>query len=137
MGVSLPTVGSWRGRYAGGGLDALGDLPRTGRPVVHDQSAVVAATLVALQAVGIAGGNALVGTAAGPAPGYQLRERGPDLAAVGPMFHWTESKIRVHVFYCVLALTVAQCDAVIAESAMFGAAEVIDRLPASGDSPRH
>jgi len=24
-----------------------------------------------------------------------------------PMFHWTERKIRVHVFYCVLALTVA------------------------------
>jgi hypothetical protein len=23
------------------------------------------------------------------------------------MFHWTESKIRVHVFYCVLALAVA------------------------------
>jgi len=24
-----------------------------------------------------------------------------------PMFHWTDSKIRVHAFYCVLALTVA------------------------------
>jgi len=24
------------------------------------------------------------------------------------MFHWTESKIRVHVFYCVLALMVAR-----------------------------
>jgi hypothetical protein len=24
-----------------------------------------------------------------------------------PMFHWTDSKIRVHVFYCVLALAVA------------------------------
>jgi transposase len=24
-----------------------------------------------------------------------------------PMFHWTEAKIRVHMFYCVLALTVA------------------------------
>src|ERR1035438_3468644 len=24
-----------------------------------------------------------------------------------PMFHWTESKIRVHVFYCALALAVA------------------------------
>ena len=23
------------------------------------------------------------------------------------MHHWTDSKIRVHVFYCVLALTVA------------------------------
>ena len=25
----------------------------------------------------------------------------------GPMHHWTDSKIRVHVFYCVLALTIA------------------------------
>ena len=24
------------------------------------------------------------------------------------MFHWSESKIRVHVFYCVLALTVTR-----------------------------
>jgi hypothetical protein len=24
------------------------------------------------------------------------------------MFHWTDHKIRVHVFYCVLALTVAR-----------------------------
>ena len=23
------------------------------------------------------------------------------------MFHWTDQKVRVHVFYCVLALTVA------------------------------
>ncbi|HET9091457.1 MAG TPA: hypothetical protein VFN50_03545, partial [Acidimicrobiales bacterium] len=25
-----------------------------------------------------------------------------------PMFHWTEQKIRVHVFYCTLALMVAR-----------------------------
>ena len=25
----------------------------------------------------------------------------------GPMHHWTDSKIRVHAFYCVLALTIA------------------------------
>ena len=25
-----------------------------------------------------------------------------------PMFHWTDQKIRVHVFYCVLALTIAK-----------------------------
>ena len=32
-----------------------------------------------------------------------------DLHLVGPspMFHWTEAKIRVHVFSCVLALAVA------------------------------
>ncbi|MDA8381148.1 MAG: IS1634 family transposase [Actinomycetota bacterium] len=32
----------------------------------------------------------------------------PKVVAFSPMFHWTESKIRVHVFYCVLALMVAR-----------------------------
>ena len=45
VGVSLPTVRSWRGRYRDGGLDALGDLPRSGRPAVHDQTTIIAATL--------------------------------------------------------------------------------------------
>src|SRR5437773_1878341 len=31
----------------------------------------------------------------------------PHAVSFGPMHHWTEQKIRVHVFYCVLALTVA------------------------------
>ena len=31
----------------------------------------------------------------------------PHVVSFGPMHHWTDSKIRVHVFYCVLALTVA------------------------------
>lgn len=31
----------------------------------------------------------------------------PQVVSFGPMHHWTESKIRVHVFYCVLALTIA------------------------------
>jgi len=31
----------------------------------------------------------------------------PHLVSFGPMHHWTEQKIRVHVFYCVLALTIA------------------------------
>lgn len=35
----------------------------------------------------------------------QLKDR--HLVSFGPMHHWTESKIRVHVFYCVLALTIA------------------------------
>jgi transposase len=30
----------------------------------------------------------------------------PHVVSCGPMHHWTDSKIRVHVFYCVLALTV-------------------------------
>ena len=28
----------------------------------------------------------------------------PQVVSFGPMHHWTDSKIRVHVFYCVLAL---------------------------------
>jgi len=30
------------------------------------------------------------------------------VVSFSPMFHWTESKIRVHIFYCVLALMVAR-----------------------------
>jgi transposase len=32
----------------------------------------------------------------------------PQVVSFSPMFHWTEQKIRVHVFYCVLALMVAR-----------------------------
>lgn len=32
----------------------------------------------------------------------------PTVVSFSPMFHFTEAKIRVHVFYCVLALTVAR-----------------------------
>jgi transposase len=32
----------------------------------------------------------------------------PKVVSFSPMFHWTESKIRVHVFYCVVALMVAR-----------------------------
>ena len=31
----------------------------------------------------------------------------PHVVSFGPMHHWTDSKIRVHAFYCVLALTIA------------------------------
>jgi transposase len=34
----------------------------------------------------------------------QLKD--PHLVGFSPMFHWTDSKIRVHAFYCVLALAV-------------------------------
>ena len=48
VGVSGPTVLTWRNRYrGGGGLDSLGDLPRSGRPAVHDEVRVVTATLTA------------------------------------------------------------------------------------------
>ena len=35
----------------------------------------------------------------------QLKD--PKVVSFSPMFHWTDHKIRVHVFYCVLALAVA------------------------------
>ncbi|MGV1010669.1 MAG: IS1634 family transposase [Dermatophilaceae bacterium] len=35
----------------------------------------------------------------------QLKD--PHVVGFSPMFHWTDSKIRVHVFYCILALAVA------------------------------
>jgi transposase len=35
----------------------------------------------------------------------QLKDR--HAVSFSPMFHWTEQKIRVHVFYCVLALAIA------------------------------
>jgi len=35
----------------------------------------------------------------------QLKD--PRIVSFSPMFHWTEQKIRVHAFYCVLALTIA------------------------------
>ena len=36
----------------------------------------------------------------------QLKD--PHVVGFSPMFHWTDHKIRVHAFYCVLALTVAR-----------------------------
>ena len=32
----------------------------------------------------------------------------PKVVSFSPMFHWTDQKIRVHVFYCVLALAIAR-----------------------------
>jgi transposase len=36
----------------------------------------------------------------------QMKDR--RVVSFSPMFHWTDQKIRVHVFYCVVALTVAR-----------------------------
>jgi len=36
----------------------------------------------------------------------QMKDR--KVVSFNPMFHWTDDKIRVHVFYCVLALAVAR-----------------------------
>ncbi|MEO9105179.1 MAG: helix-turn-helix domain-containing protein [Pseudonocardiaceae bacterium] len=44
-GSTRPTVINWRNRYATGGIKALGDLPRPGRPAVVDELKVVATTL--------------------------------------------------------------------------------------------
>ena len=45
VGASTPTVLAWRNRYDAGGIDALADLPRPGRPAVIDESAVITSTL--------------------------------------------------------------------------------------------
>jgi transposase len=45
--VSRPTVIQWRNRYEAGGISALGDLDRSGRPPVIDDVAVVVATVQA------------------------------------------------------------------------------------------
>ncbi|MBL7489259.1 IS630 family transposase [Frankia sp. AgB1.9] len=47
VGVSRPTVIAWRGRYEDGGLAALDDRERPGRPRTVDRREVVAATLKA------------------------------------------------------------------------------------------
>jgi len=47
VGVSRPTVLTWRARYEQSGIAGLGDLDRSGRPPVIDDLAVVVATLAA------------------------------------------------------------------------------------------
>src|SRR6478609_8499945 len=47
VGVSRPTVVGWRSRYQAGGVAALVDLDRSGRPTVIDEADVVVATLTA------------------------------------------------------------------------------------------
>lgn len=45
VGVSVPTVLTWRGRYQRSGIAGLGDAPRPGRPRRIDHREIVAATL--------------------------------------------------------------------------------------------
>lgn len=45
VGVSRPTVVSWRERYERNGIDGLHDEPRSGRPRLVDHREIVAATL--------------------------------------------------------------------------------------------
>jgi len=35
------------------------------------------------------------------------QQKDPHVVSFSPMHHWTDSKIRVHIFYCVLALAIA------------------------------
>src|SRR3954468_10452777 len=44
-GMTRQTVIAWRSRYQAGGIDALADLPRSGRPPVIDEAAVIVSTL--------------------------------------------------------------------------------------------
>ena len=48
VGVSRPTVIGWRDRYTAGGVAALGDLDRPGRPVQVDEIAIVVTTVTEL-----------------------------------------------------------------------------------------
>lgn len=45
LGVSRPTVIAWRERYRTGGIDALSDQPRSGRPRTVDEARIIARTL--------------------------------------------------------------------------------------------
>jgi transposase len=44
-GTSVPTVRHWRARYQAGGIRALQDLPRSGRPRTVDEAVIVVRTL--------------------------------------------------------------------------------------------
>jgi transposase len=45
VGMTRQTVIAWRARYAAGGIEALADPPRSGRPPTVDEAGVVVATL--------------------------------------------------------------------------------------------
>lgn len=45
LGVSRPTVIAWRERYRAGGIAALADAPRSGRPKTVDEAEILARTL--------------------------------------------------------------------------------------------
>jgi transposase len=76
----------------------------------------------------------------------QLKD--PHLVGFSPMFHWTDSKIRVHAFYCVLALAVVhlmrrQADAAGLDMSvrelldqLAGIEETVLLYPSTGGRPR-
>src|SRR6188472_1229614 len=82
-GTSRPTVVDWRVRYDAGGVAALHDQPRSGRPPEIDEIDVVVATLVDEgPSAGPVGDHALVGPVVGRRAGDLLRLGGADLAQV-------------------------------------------------------
>ena len=86
VGVSRPTVVGWRSRYQAGGVAALADLDRPGRPSVIDEADVVVATLTAPPAeLGVTHWSA---RAAGPAAGHLLRDGGAARGGNGNLQPW-------------------------------------------------
>ena len=80
VGMTRPTVIQWRGRYVSGGIAALGDLDRSGRPPVIDDAAVVIATLKHRRNLGR---DALVGPAARPSSWASRSPRSRGSGATG------------------------------------------------------
>jgi transposase len=64
----------------------------------------------------------------------QLKD--PHTVSFSPMHHWTDSKIRVHVFYCVLALAVAHLMRHLARQAglAMSVRELLDQLAGIGET---
>src|ERR1019366_5335722 len=54
----------------------------------------------------------------------QMKDR--QVVSFSPMFHWTDQKIRVHAFYCVLALAVSRL--MVREAKQFGLDMSVRRL---------
>ena len=64
------------------------------------------------------------------------QQKDPHVVSFGPMHHWTDQKIRVHVFYSVLALTVAHLMRRQAEQAglRMSVRELLNELAAIGET---
>jgi len=73
-------VVGWRDRYETGGIRALEDMPRSGRPPEIDEIDVVVATLPMTAGRRASGCDALVGAVAGRRVEDRVRDGGSDLA---------------------------------------------------------
>lgn len=85
IGTSWPTVADWRARYDVGGVAALGDAPRNGRPPRFDEVEIVVATLSdegrPPEHLGVTHWSARL---LGAHLGISFATVAPDLAQVGP-----------------------------------------------------